>query len=87
MNLFISWNNSYRYFRSEILYNYHSLLLLSKLSALHKVGAPLVLCLVSLARLFHNVDLFAFGVDSIRLYMHVCMHVWEGDVDFFAAHP
>ena len=44
------------------------LFLLSKLSALRKLGAHLVLRMVSIERLFCYVDLFNIGVDSVRLY-------------------
>ena len=45
------------------------LFLLWKLRALHKVGTPLVLRLISIEKLSCYVDLFNIGVDSIRLYM------------------
>ena len=45
------------------------LILLPKLSALNKVGALLELRLVSIGGVFHQVDLFTIGVDSIRIYI------------------
>ena len=50
---------------------------LSMLSALHKVGALLVLRLVSIARLFHHVDRFTIGVDPIKLYMLGYCSIYE----------
>ena len=53
------------------------LFLLSKLSALPKVDAPLVLCLVSIVRLSCYVYLFSIGVNSIRLHVTVLKHLCE----------
>ena len=49
-----------------------------------KVGAPLVLRLVSIKRLSHHVDLFNIGVDSIRLLVlrYYSMYVQYSTVQF-----
>ena len=66
--------NTFRFWAPTELYtstgrlewSHYFLFLSSKLSALRKVGTPLVLRLV---RLFCYVDLFNIGVNPIRLYM------------------